>query len=934
MTLVNNGDMQMDASGRSMNISASSFTNNGDLNITAGTVSINNWSNAGTVTMSGGSLFLGSFNVASGIGTWNRTGGTVNINGAITNPGSFTLNNTTGSWTLNGGSINGGVVNFGGTAQLLVAANSGNLLADVDLNGDVILNSGSARTRLSGATRFEAARLQANATSISIVPGYTLLDDIVVEGAATGTRFIEMNGSAGLFTVGATGTILNAAGSGGDLQIGGSQWFGGAMTLVNDGLITMAASGRSTSISGPFTNNGTLRLEAGTLSVGGPWTNTGLVRVIDGALFLGAFDVASGIGTWNRTGGTVNINGAITNPSSFTLNNSTGSWTLNGGSINGGALNFGGSAQLLVAANSGNLLNNVDVNGDVILESGSARTRLAGTADFDAARLLANATSLSFANGYTLQGDIIAEGAATGTRFIEMNGSAGTATVGSGGSIVHAAGAGGDFNIGGSQWFGGSMTLVNNGLIQMDAAGRTTAISASSFTNNGTLRLNAGTLSVGGPWTNTGLVRVVDGTLNLGAFDTTAGIGTWNRTGGTVNINGTITNTGSTFALNNSTGSWTMNGGAISGGTVNLNQTAQLLVGANTSNLLTNVDINGEVILSTGSARTRIAGTTRFDAARLQANATSLGFTPGYTLQDDVIAEGAAAGTRFVEMNGTAGAFTVGADGVIDHAAGAGGDFQLGSSQWFGGAMTLVNQGAIRAQASGRTLGVLAQSFDNQGEMDARGGGTLAIDSPGATAFVNNGQITAGTGGTVRFSDGYNTASSTGQLTVEIGGALVANYGRINITGATSIDGSDIELDFVNGFNADWGDKMTILTFTSGLVTGDFSTFDLPTLTDAVNWRWYTEVTATSVAIGVRHTSDVNRDNSINFADLNIIVSNFNSNGSATMGDVDEDGFIGFADLNRVLSFFNTSAPVNAVPAPGGVALLGGLLGASLRRRR
>jgi hypothetical protein len=52
------------------------------------------------------------------------------------------------------------------------------------------------------------------------------------------------------------------------------------------------------------------------------------------------------------------------------------------------------------------------------------------------------------------------------------------------------------------------------------------------------------------------------------------------------------------------------------------------------------------------------------------------------------------------------------------------------------------------------------------------------------------------------------------------------------------------------------------------------------------------------------------------------------------MGDVDEDGFIGFADLNRVLSFFNTSAPVNVVPAPGAAALLAGFLGASLRRRR
>ncbi|MGD9693699.1 MAG: hypothetical protein AB7G17_06400 [Phycisphaerales bacterium] len=52
---------------------------------------------------------------------------------------------------------------------------------------------------------------------------------------------------------------------------------------------------------------------------------------------------------------------------------------------------------------------------------------------------------------------------------------------------------------------------------------------------------------------------------------------------------------------------------------------------------------------------------------------------------------------------------------------------------------------------------------------------------------------------------------------------------------------------------------------------------------------------------------DANGDMIVNFADLNIVLSNFGLSGAGIPGDVTGDGQVNFADLNVVLSFFGTS---------------------------
>ncbi len=51
--------------------------------------------------------------------------------------------------------------------------------------------------------------------------------------------------------------------------------------------------------------------------------------------------------------------------------------------------------------------------------------------------------------------------------------------------------------------------------------------------------------------------------------------------------------------------------------------------------------------------------------------------------------------------------------------------------------------------------------------------------------------------------------------------------------------------------------------------------------------------------------ADLDGDNFVGFADLNIVVSHFNEIGENIPGDIDDDGQVGFSDLNTVLSQFN-----------------------------
>ena len=70
-------------------------------------------------------------------------------------------------------------------------------------------------------------------------------------------------------------------------------------------------------------------------------------------------------------------------------------------------------------------------------------------------------------------------------------------------------------------------------------------------------------------------------------------------------------------------------------------------------------------------------------------------------------------------------------------------------------------------------------------------------------------------------------------------------------------------------------------------------------------------VHGTEVATVIIHldvcTGDINGDGVVDFADLNILLGNYNTAGGAIPGDIDGDGDVDFADLNELLGAYNTT---------------------------
>ena len=694
--------------------------------------SANNWSNnavptaADDVTISIAANPTILFNATTGARSVNSlvsdealsfTGGTLTVvttasNSATTSLGGGTLSG--GTWSLPNG---------------ISATTSGGTLSNVQLTGDIVMSAASSFAVVSGTTRFTTARLQANGTNIRFANGYTMNDTIVAEGATTGTRLIYQNGN-GSSTIGATGIVRLATGAGGNLQFSNGA---GTMALTNNGLIVNEAAGRLLDFSiNSLANTGTLQAIAGTVDVSSTTTNTGQLIGVTGVLQIS--------GTLNNT--------ALTQ----TMNATTGSWRLAGGTISGGTINTADGASLLDTSSAGTLAN-VQLNGELLMNPASSYVVLSGTTRFTNARLQGGNTNIRFANGYTLLDTVVAEGAATGARIIYSNGT-GTSTIGATGVIRLASGVGANLQL---STGAGAFTLTNNGTIVNEAAGRTLDIQNTSLTNNGALTATAGTIDISPTnWTNTGTITLAASTVvNLGGtMNATGGIGTFNNAGGTINVTGTINNTGNTFTLNNSTGSWTMLGGSITGGTINTADGKSILA-SSSAGTIANVQLNGEILMSAASSYVVLSGTTRFTNARLQGSNTNIRLNNGYTLNDTIVAEGAATGTRIIYSNGT-GTSTVGATGVIRLAAGSGAGLQLSTGA---GAFTLINNGLISAEAAGRTL-----DFAN-------------------TALTNNGTI-QGTAGTIDIGNTPVTNYNAGTNTLT-GGAWSFNNTNVTWTAAT-----------------------------------------------------------------------------------------------------------------------------------------------------
>ena len=274
------------------------------------------------------------------------------------------------------------------------------------------------------------------------------------------------------------------------------------MTLANAGLISSQVSATTITINpASLTNTGTLEAKnGGTLTIAptGTWTSAGTISVNASTVNLGGtFDATGGIGTWSNSGAsTVNITGTLlagSGGNTLTLSNATGSWTLSGGTISGGAMAFADGKGLFIAANSANLLSGVAVERGFEPERQHRADEDRRGDDFVTAHLSGSQTELGFAPGATLSGTILFEGASGNQRWVTMNGSAGTFSIGAGGVIRTETGfASNSAFIGAGNNFGGNMTLANAGLISSQVSATTITVNPASLTNTGTLEAKNG----------------------------------------------------------------------------------------------------------------------------------------------------------------------------------------------------------------------------------------------------------------------------------------------------------------------------------------------------------------------------------------------------------------------------------------------------------
>jgi hypothetical protein len=1034
-TLVNNGTISAEATGRTLTFQNTTFTNNNITQVTTGTLNISpiNWSNPSSITAASGTTLTfggagsnaGSITAASGTtvtfgnGAWSnagtlsvtsatlnlggtfstsgfnfagftRTGGTVNLTGTLNNAANtLTLNAATGSWNLSGGTIDGGTVSQ--TAGSVLAMTSlGGTLNNVTLTGgDLLLNTASAQVMVSGSTRFPAARLQ-NSCTFQMASGFTLNDLLVAEGATAGQRTVQMAvGGAGTVTI-APGTVLRlAAGCGGNLTLQNSS----AATLVNNGTISVEAAGRTLTFQNTaFTNNNITQVTAGTLTISATnWSNPGSITAASGTT-LNFTDIWSNAGTlsinaatlnlggtfstsgfnfpgFTRTGGTVNLTGTLNNAAStLTLNAATGTWNLANGTINNGSVNQTGGS-ILAMTSSGGTLNNVTVTGsDLLFNTASAQVLVSGSTRFPAARLQ-NSCTFQMAAGYTLNDLLVAEGATAGQRTVQMAvGGTGTVTIAPGTEVRLAAGCGGNLTIQNSS----TATLVNNGLITAEATGRTLTIQNTTFTNNAMTQISAGTLSisptswsnpgtitagngttvsVSGAWSNAGTLGITSATLNLGGTFATAGFNFagFTRTGGTVNLTGTLDNAASTLTLNAATGTWNFSGATINNGTVN--QTGGSLLAMTTSGgTLANVAVTGaDLLFDVDSAQVLVSGSTSFPAARLRSSSATLRMTPGYTLNSLVVAEGAATGQRAIALAvGGTGTVTVGPTGSIRLAAGCGGNLVVQNSS----VATLVNNGVISAEAAGRTLTLQNSVFSHAAGTLNAAAGTLDITSGG---FSNGGQITVGSGATMKIAgalintSGHSISTAgklliSGLLDIQSGSTAIAQPGgtalircnQFTLAGdnVLNLNDNDMIIDYNLGPSPIGAWNGTAYNGLTGLIQQayDFSAWDglgittktadaaggLTTLAigEAADVLFLSGnelghfdgelVDATTVLIKYTYAGDANMDGLIDASDYGVIDNYFQFPGTTGVenGDFNFDGVIDAGDYGLIDNSF------------------------------
>ena len=493
--------------------------------------------------------------------------------------------------------------------------------------------------------------------------------------------------------------------------------------------------------------------------------------------------------------------------------------------------------------------------------------------------------------------------------------------------------------------FTGDDARVNNGghvLIDDTQNIGLPAPNPGAYSGTGFMVMGSGTAA----GTNNGYIDMTGGTM-VTAFDVriggdaagTVGNGTFNQSGGILNMNGGNLNVGfgvnanglhSVGVMNLSGGSFTLRSGIIiavgnrGNGTVNQSGGDMYLMALNNANVNNSVLQLGRV---SATATKSSSGTYNLNGGRVVAANTQFGNgspITGSPLPNDATPTSAPTDGPSINTFSLSGTGLLITDNINIYNHFSDGDpnpltskSTVNTFNMTGGTLTAKTIG-IPLTNDGGTLAPATVDF-------TPGGIPENIDDFLAARFQPVGSTT--------FS-GTNSYTQTANGTLAIDLVSQNSYDQLVVnSGTATLDGT-LALTVHNGFVGNTGDNYQVVV---GGTLGTFATVTGNDLGGGLKLNKTTDITGIYLLVALPGDADLNK--TADFIDLGMLLNNYDNAGGWSSGDFDDSQVVDFIDLGILLNNFNQSVPMLTtaapVPEPSTLVLAAvGLCGVGLARRR
>jgi len=843
------GDQIIIESGGALNIEAAFTLNdgtgddmvvNGMLNFKSGSID-----GAGTVSITPTATFMlstgsvkttaaGVVIINNGVMIWQEGG--INGSSAVVNNNVFNIS-ATALWQFSGGLTNSGTINktAGSTNIATPWSNSGtiNISGGTLTSSDIFTNTGNIIFS-SGAAWQNNSTFNHNAGSVITGTGsfsnsgvLSLAIDQIFPASLVFSNSNTINGP-GALTIN-NDFVIQGTINGGDMTLNGNgDWQGGTLgrsLTINAGrtLLLSTTTVKSSSGGTTLTNNGIMTWQEGGINGGGAVINNNVLNISATALwqFSGGL---SNSGTINKTGGSTNIATPWSN--SGTINLTGGTLTSSNVFTNTGTITFSSGAAW---QNASNFNHN---SGSIITGTGSFNNSgifsMAIDQIFPATLVFSNSNTINGPGALTINNDFVIQGTINGGDMtLNGNGDWQGGTLGR--SLTINAGRTLLLSTAAVKSSSGGTTLTNNGIMTWQEGG----INASgAVINNNVLNISATALwQFSGGLTNSGTINKTGGSTNIAT--PWSNNGTIHFSGGTLTSSNVFTNTGtitfSSGAAWQNTSNFNHNSGSIITGTGSFNNSGIFSLAIDQIFPATLVFSNSNTITGPGALTINndfvIQGTINGGDMTLNGNGDWQGGTLGRSL---TINAGRTLLLSTAAVKNSSGGTTLTNNGIMTWQEGG-----INAS----GAVINNNVLNISATALWQFSGGLINNgiLSNTGTPDLNTPVTNSISGTiqglatilFSNTFTNNGIVAPGFSPGVLTVNGTQPFSASSTLNIEINNASGPGTGHdqlqrnsnLTLAGTLTVTETGTVPDGI----------YTIINLTSGTITGNFSTINLPT---------------------------------------------------------------------------------------------------------